>query len=71
MPADQLPRPDPQRFAAVLLYARGCASLAFAEARRRAALASADAAKARFWSSVKQAILSLLPPCPVDTIKPN
>jgi hypothetical protein len=69
MPASRLRRLDPQRFASVLLYARGSTSFAYARTRRRDALVSADAGEAEFWSLVEEAMLSLLS-CP-DATTPN
>jgi len=53
----ELPRVDAQRLAAVLLYARGPASAAYAEARRGDAVGRADRDAAEYWSSVQAVLL--------------
>jgi hypothetical protein len=52
---------DPWRLAAVLLYARGGAATAYAQTRRMEAIASSDLDRARYWSHVQEAILTMLP----------
>jgi hypothetical protein len=56
----ELPQGDAQRFAAVLLYARGGAAAAYAEARRADAVARADRDAAEYWSSVETALLAMI-----------
>jgi hypothetical protein len=56
----KLPQVDAERFAATLLYARGPASLAYAETRRADAVARADCHAAEYWSTVEKAILAKL-----------
>src|SRR3954462_12236006 len=58
----ELPRADAQRLAAALLYARGTASAAYAEARRADAVARADRDAAEYWSSVQAALLAMTVP---------
>jgi hypothetical protein len=62
--SQKLPQQDHARFAAVLLYARGSTSAAYAEERRSEAIARADAAAASYWAQVQQVLLAMLPvPC--------
>jgi len=56
----ELPQVDAQRFAAALLYARGTAAAAYAEARRADAVARADREAAEYWSSVGAAVLAMI-----------
>jgi len=62
-------RSDPWRLAAVLLYARGETSPAYAEARRAEAVAQSDWKAAEFWSAVETAIMTLLPQTPRNRAK--
>lgn len=56
-----VPRGDPLRLAAVLLYARHHAAGAYAEDRRRQALNAANATAAEYWSLVAEALLTMIP----------
>ena len=65
----ELPQVDARRFAAVLLYARGTAAAAYAEARRANAVARADRNAAEYWSSVEAALLAMI--CSSDASSPT
>ena len=56
----KLPQVDAERFAATLLYARGPASVAYAETRRGDAVARGDSNAAEYWSTVEKAIFAKL-----------
>jgi hypothetical protein len=57
---------DPLRLAAVIIYARGAASGAYAQERRAAAMARSDTQTAEFWEKVQAAIIALLPTASSD-----